>query len=138
MTKRAAVYIRMSDDSQENSPDRQKSQILPYCDRKGYSVVEIYEDHGMRGWDSSRPDFRRLLIDAQAGNFDVIVFDEQSRLCRLDPIDFFSRVAGPLKDAGVILEAVDKGPFNWDDIAGLLMRVFSSGRLGSTVPQTSR
>ncbi len=118
---RAAIYIRMSDDSQENSPDRQRSLILPYCQKKGYEVVGEYLDPGMRGWDSSRPDFRRLLADAQDGRFEVIVFDEQSRLSRLDPIDFFYRVAGPLKDAGVILEAVDKGRFNWDDIAGLLI-----------------
>ena len=54
-TVRAAQYIRMSTDDQADSPERQRSLVLPYCERKGYIVVEVYEDLGMRGWDDARP-----------------------------------------------------------------------------------
>jgi site-specific DNA recombinase len=124
MTKRAAVYIRMSTDDQPGSPERQRDLVLPYCERKCYKVVEIYEDLAMRGWDDSRPGFQRLLQDAQAGRFDVIVVDEQSRLCRSDPIVFAATVAYPLRGAGVALETVDRGTtLTWDgnDLVGLLL-----------------
>ena len=43
--------------------------------------------------------FQRLLRDAKAGQFDVIVTDEWSRLSRQDPVDFIAKVVKPLKDA---------------------------------------
>jgi site-specific DNA recombinase len=124
--KRAAVYIRMSTDDQAGSPDRQRSLILPYCERKGYIVVEVYEDLGMRGWDDARPSYLRLMDDAKKRRFDIIVVDEQSRLCRNDPYEFAATVAFPLKQAGVALELVDQGQrLTWDDddLAGLLLGV---------------
>lgn len=78
---RAAIYIRMSTDDQADSPMRQRSQIEPYCVRNGYQVVNPnkYDDFGERGWHGDRPGFRKLLEDAAAGEFDVIVVDEMSR-----------------------------------------------------------
>ncbi len=122
--KRAAVYIRMSTDDQTGSPERQRSLVLPYCERKGYRVVEVYEDLGLRGWDDDRPGFQRLMKDARSGRFDVIVVDEQSRLCRNDPIEFAATVGYPLRQAGVALELVDQGQqITWDgnDLGGLLV-----------------
>src|SRR4051794_8073994 len=101
MVVRVAVYIRMSTDDQAGSPERQRSLVLPYCQRKGYVVVDVYEDLGMRGWDDARPDFQRLMQDAKQKKFDIIVVDEQSRLCRDDPIEFAATVAYPLRGAGV-------------------------------------
>jgi DNA invertase Pin-like site-specific DNA recombinase len=124
--KRAAVYIRMSTDDQADSPQRQREQVLPYCEKKGYKVVEVYEDAGMRGWDNARPAFQRLLQDAQKGQFDIIVVDEASRLSRQDPVEFAAIVAYPLRQAGVAVEAVDEGrQMNWDggDLAGILVNV---------------
>ncbi len=113
--KRAAVYIRMSTDDQADSPQRQRDQVLPYCEKKGYRVVEVYEDAGMRGWDNDRPAFQRLLRDAQKGLFDIIVVDEASRLSRQDPIEYVVTVAHPLRQAGVAVEVVDEGrQMNWD------------------------
>src|SRR2546430_970707 len=119
--RRAAIYIRMSDDKQENSPARQRSNIDPYIRHRGYEVVgEPYEDHGMRGWDQSRPNFLRLLRDAERGLFDVIVVDEMSRLSRDDSWEFIELVANPLRKAGVVVDVVGKGEQNWNDVIGLI------------------
>src|SRR5438105_225715 len=91
-TIRVAVYVRMSTDDQTDSPERQLEQVLPYCERKGYRIVGRYQDLAMRGWDDSRPEFQKLLRDAEAGMFDVIVVDEQSRLSRTEPVEFFAQV----------------------------------------------
>src|SRR5262245_40146826 len=110
----------MSTDDQTDSPERQLEQVLPYCQRKGYEVVEVYQDLGMRGSDSSRPEYQRLLQDAQKGRFDLIVVDEQSRLSRNDPVEYMANVALPLRNAGVFVEVVDTGRrLTWerDDLA---------------------
>lgn len=118
--KRAATYVRMSTDDQENSPERQREQIRPECERYGYLVTKTYDDLGMKGYDDTRPGFQRLLRDAQAGLFDVVVVDEVSRLSRDTPLDFFGKVAYPLQQAGVRLHVVGKGLVDWNDLGGMI------------------
>jgi DNA invertase Pin-like site-specific DNA recombinase len=129
-TIRVGVYARRSTDKQEESIERQLAQVFPYCERKGYTVVgEPYKDEGICGdvFDK-RPDFQRLLADAKAGLFSVIVTDEWSRLSRQEPIDFIARVVKPLKDAGVTLDCVNEGPQHWDDLAQLILLTVKASR----------
>src|SRR5262245_56684400 len=101
--KRAAIYIRMSTEDQPDSPERQRSQILPHCEKLGVKVVKEYVDLAQRGWDPSRSEFQRMLADAKARQFDIIVVDEVSRLSRQSPLDYIQTVACPLRDAGVVI-----------------------------------
>ncbi|MDY3557623.1 recombinase family protein [Gemmata sp. JC673] len=135
---RAATYIRMSTADQENSPDRQRNQIEPYCKSKGYSVVHRYEDLGMRGTDDSRPQFQRLLADAQKGLFDVIVVDEQSRLTRTDPVDFIAEVVSPLRNANVVIDTVAKGVINWSDLGQFIVGSVAQHASNNEVATLSR
>jgi site-specific DNA recombinase len=112
--KPAAGYVRMSTQQQENSPERQREQILAYARQKGYHIVRWYEDLGMRGSDISRPQFQAMLQDAQAGQFEVILADELSRLSRLGTLDYFIQFAAPLSQAGVIVDTVSEGVVSWD------------------------
>jgi DNA invertase Pin-like site-specific DNA recombinase len=41
--KRAAVYIRIS--TNEQNPDLQKHELPEYCERRGWGVADVYEDH---------------------------------------------------------------------------------------------
>ena len=52
--------------------------------RNGWDVAEarIYTDHGMSGANMMRPGLQMLLIDAQAGKFDVVVAEALDRLSR--------------------------------------------------------
>src|SRR5271157_2336406 len=118
---RVAVYVRMSKDRQEDSPERQRGQIHPHCERQGYQVVDEYFDPGITGDEFvKRAQFQRLLRDAQAGKFDGIVVDHKDRISRQQPIDYIADVVRPLYHAGVWVEAVATGRLDWDSMAGLL------------------
>src|SRR5262245_36406163 len=99
---RAVCYYRCSSLKQTDSIDRQKSQVEPELTTLGYAPCGVYEEPGIPGDEfARRPALQRLLRDAQAGHFDVIVVDELSRLSRQNVVDFISTVVKPLKDAGV-------------------------------------
>jgi DNA invertase Pin-like site-specific DNA recombinase len=118
---RAAAYYRMSDDKQENSIDRQKSQVEPYAPRNGYEIVAAYTDEGIAGDEiAKRKDFQRLLRDAQRGVWDVILCDDKDRFGRFDSIDY-GEIVAPLRRAGVRLETVAQGPVDWNSLAGRMM-----------------
>jgi DNA invertase Pin-like site-specific DNA recombinase len=113
---RAACYFRMSRDDQENSIERQRGQVYPYVARKAYHIAREYKDEGVAGWKSGndRPDFERMLSDARARLFDVIVCDDVDRFGRFD-IHKYGAIVDPLREAGIRLETVAQGLIDWDD-----------------------
>jgi site-specific DNA recombinase len=114
----AAVYFRMSDDRQENSIDRQKSQVLPFAEKRGYEIVQEYADHGIPGDEiAKRRGFQRMLRDAQAGQFQAIICDDKDRFGRFDAIDL-GEVVAPLRRKGVWVETVAQGRIDWNTFAG--------------------
>ena len=80
---RAAFYGRYSSDMQkETSIDDQLRNCRRYIDREGWELVKQYKDKAMSGASSARPDYQRMLEDAKAKMFDVLVLDDLSRLSR--------------------------------------------------------
>lgn len=136
--QRVGVYYRYSDDDQKNSIDRQRSQVRPYCQRKGYVIVREYIDEGIPGDRLDRPDFRRILGDAAAGLFSGVVVDEASRLARLDVVDYTAEVAKPLRDAGVFLDTVNRGEVRWDDIGSFIVASIEAEKSSDEVKKLSR
>jgi site-specific DNA recombinase len=92
--KRAAIYIRVSTEAQSEkiSPEIQERDCAEYCQKKDYQVVEVYRDVekyriGSRliepsGTRNDRPQLRRMLADADAGAFDVLIAWREDRLYR--------------------------------------------------------
>jgi DNA invertase Pin-like site-specific DNA recombinase len=122
-TIRAGFYYRKSTDRQEDSIDRQRAAVLLYATRQGFEPAgEPYVDEGIAGdvFDK-RPGFQRLLRDAAAGKFDMIVVDEPSRLSRQNPIDLIEKVIAPLRRAKVRLDTASKGPLDYESLPGLIM-----------------
>ena len=82
---RAAIYARVSDKSQDTedktSISEQIGDMEAYCERMGLTIVARYQEVG-RGWTKKRPEFQRMLADASAGRFDVIVCWKSDRLSR--------------------------------------------------------
>jgi site-specific DNA recombinase len=123
---RAAAYIRMSSDKQEDSVERQREQITGYCSHRGIEVAAWYVDEGIPGSDANlhrRDGYGRLCADARRKLFGVVVVDKTDRLSRADPIDFGATVK-PLRDAGVRLETVNRGPVDWRDPFGQMGLLF--------------
>jgi len=82
---RAALYARVSSKAQAEedkvSIGEQFTEMEAYCERHGYEIVQRYQDVGS-GSTKRRPDFQRMLADARAGLFDVIVCWKSDRLSR--------------------------------------------------------
>jgi DNA invertase Pin-like site-specific DNA recombinase len=135
----AATYYRMSTDKQEDSIERQRSQVEPYAQKNGFRLVAEYADPGIAGDEfDSRPGFQRLLKDAKAGKFRVILADELSRISRQEVIDFVTKVVYPLREAGVRLVTADLGPVAWDTVVDLILLTVRQGQSAEEPIKTSR
>lgn len=135
---RVAVYFRMSSDRQEDSIDRQRSQVMPFVAARGYQVVGEYIDHGIGGDElAKRKAFVRLLRDAAAGKVARIVVDDVDRFGRFDAIDF-GEVVAPLRRAGVTLESVANGVVDWQSFAGRVVHLVQTEAKHAEVAATSR
>lgn len=90
MGKKAAIYCRLSEEDRDkrnktdesNSIRNQKALLLEYAARNGWEVFNIYSDDDYTGSDRNRPEFKRLLADAEAHRFDIILCKTQSRFTR--------------------------------------------------------
>jgi DNA invertase Pin-like site-specific DNA recombinase len=85
----AAVYARVSTINAGQDPSMQTRELAAYCERRGWQVFDLYVDNGVSGKKDSRPALNRLMRDAHARRFDVVLcwrFDRFSRsvshLCR--------------------------------------------------------
>ena len=86
---KAAIYCRLSDAGPgagdtpgSESIHNQKSLLLRYAVTHGFEVEQIYVDEDRSGTDPGRPGFRRMIRDAEARRFDVILVKTQSRFTR--------------------------------------------------------
>ena len=79
MSKRAAIYVRVSTDKQE--AENQSLQLREYCKRLNYVVVKEYCDV-MSGVEVRRPAYNEMFDDASKYLFDVLVFWDLSRFSR--------------------------------------------------------
>lgn len=84
--KRVAIYIRVStlDRAREGySLEAQERTLRKWCTDRKYEVYDLYADRGISGKDiDHRPDMRRLMQDARADKFDLVVFWALSRFTR--------------------------------------------------------
>jgi DNA invertase Pin-like site-specific DNA recombinase len=85
----AAVYARVSTVNAGQDPTMQTRELAAYCERRGWNIFDCYVDEGVSGKKDSHPELNRLMADAHARRFDVVVvwrFDRFSRsvshLCR--------------------------------------------------------
>ncbi len=87
---KVAIYCRLSEEDRNkqfetddsNSIQNQKSMLLQYAMEQGWELYNIYSDDDYAGADRRRPEFNRLLKDAEANKFDIILCKTQSRFTR--------------------------------------------------------
>lgn len=85
MAERAAIYVRISQDRTGLAAgvSRQQKDCLDLVKRRGWTAVEIYPENDRSAWNGNdRPEWQRLLADADAGRFDVLVAWHDDRLWR--------------------------------------------------------
>ncbi len=84
----AAIYCRLSVEDREKelleseSIRNQRSLLLSYAAEQGWAVYDIYADEDYSGLRDDRPEFQRLLQDAEKGCFSIILCKTQSRFTR--------------------------------------------------------
>jgi DNA invertase Pin-like site-specific DNA recombinase len=82
MTKRVATYLRVSTKHHGQNLDTQRLALQEYAKNRGFEIVEEYADHGFSGSKDSRPALDRLMKDAKARKFDVILVARFDRFAR--------------------------------------------------------
>lgn len=85
---KAAIYCRLSEEDKEKSGSdsgsirNQKTMLLQYAAAQDWEIYDIYSDDDYAGTDRGRPAFNRLLQDAKARRFDIVLCKTQSRFTR--------------------------------------------------------
>ena len=82
MTKRVALYLRVSTDEQTTANQRQVLEA--WAAHRGYKVTAVYEDAGISGAKGrdKRPAFDKMLKAAVRGEFDIVAAWSVCRLGR--------------------------------------------------------
>lgn len=80
-----AAYCRVSTDKEEqiDSLIHQKEFFAEYAKRNGHELFRLYADEGISGTSlKKREEFKRLMRDAEAGMFRMVVVKDISRFAR--------------------------------------------------------
>jgi DNA invertase Pin-like site-specific DNA recombinase len=114
MTKRVAIYLRVS--TQDQSTDLQRSELMFYVKARGWDLIEIYEDKAT-GTNKNRPLLKELMHDASSRKFDIV-------LCwKLD------RFARSLKDLITMLQELTELGVDFVSLKDQIDLTTASGRL---------
>ena len=87
---KVAIYCRLSEEDRNkvnkeddsNSIKNQKAMLIQYALSQDWDLYDIYSDDDYAGSDRNRPQFKRLLADAESRKFDIILCKTQSRFTR--------------------------------------------------------
>lgn len=86
---RVAIYCRLSDEDKlkENNQDsesiqNQKNLLMEYAIEQGWEIYKLYSDDDWSGMDSERPEWNKMLLDAEGKQFNILLCKSQSRFTR--------------------------------------------------------
>ena len=81
-----ALYARLSKDDDlvgdSNSIVHQKEILAEYAKEHGFTNIEFYVDDGFSGTNFNRPDFQRMMADAEEGKISTVIVKDMSRFGR--------------------------------------------------------
>ena len=81
-----ALYARLSKDDDlvgdSNSIVHQKEILAKYAKEHGFTNIEFYIDDGFSGTNFNRPDFQRMMADAEEGKISTVIVKDMSRFGR--------------------------------------------------------
>ena len=92
---RAVIYARYSSTQQREASIADQHEVCRrYIERQGWTLSGNYEDAAISGASRFRPGLARLMTDAEADRFDVVVVEAVDRLGRKlsDVADLFDRL----------------------------------------------
>ena len=106
-TLRAALYLRVSRDSQ--TTENQRLVLTKLAERRGFEIVREYEDAGISGAKGrdKRPAFNEMLKDASRRRFDLLLVWSMDRLGR--SVLHVAQAMAELDSVGVALISEQQG-----------------------------
>ena len=111
--KKAVIYARFSSDNQrDESIDAQVRACQDYAEKHDLEVIKIYADKAQSATSDKRPEFLRMMNDAEDGIFEAVIIHKLDRFSR-DRYDhaYYKR---KLKRCGIrlcsVLENLDDSP----------------------------
>lgn len=117
---RVCIYWRYSKDEQSVYSDAAQIRACQdYAAARGWTVVATYGDPGRSGRRiRSRPEFQKMLADAQAGRFDVALVHKLDRFSR-NLVDIFTTLT-ELEARNICLVSVTESAFDFTTPQGRL------------------
>lgn len=90
MNNKVAIYCRLSEEdrNKKNKTDdsssiqSQKLMLTEYAFDHHWEIFDIYSDEDYAGSDRNRPEFNRMIADAMAKKFNIVLCKTQSRFTR--------------------------------------------------------
>jgi len=81
---KAAIYMRVSTTNHGQTVETQRLALMDFAQKRGFEVADenIYSDEGVSGSKDRRPALDRLMRDAKARKFDVVVVSRFDRFAR--------------------------------------------------------
>ncbi len=71
---RAVIYARYSSDNQRDASIEDQVRLCRRrIEQEEWQLGEVYSDHAISGASTLRPGYQKMLEDARAGCFDVLV-----------------------------------------------------------------
>lgn len=94
---KVAIYTRTSTDRQSNGLQSQKRALEDYCKARGITDYLVFEEFGVSGTKSSRPELDKLMSEVRAGKVSTVICYSFSRFSRstkhlLDTLDEFGKL----------------------------------------------
>ena len=82
-TKRGVIYARYSSHAQKDaSIEQQVEECLKFAKDEGITIVETYADRAISGKTDRRPNFQKMMKDAEKGGFGYVVAWKSNRMGR--------------------------------------------------------
>ena len=82
-SRQAVIYARYSSHQQKDvSIEQQVDECTEYAVKNGYTIVHVYADRHISGRTDRRPEFQRLMRDAEKKEFQTVVSYKSNRMAR--------------------------------------------------------
>lgn len=124
--KKVAIYSRKSKETDTGESIKTQIQICKdyFLNKSDTYVFEIFQDEGFSGSNINRPEFQRMMLLAQKGEFDIIACYKVDRIGR-NIIDFMNTF-DELEKNNISLVSVTEG-FDPSTPAGRMMMTMIAG-----------
>lgn len=109
---RAVIYARYSSSGQRDvSIEDQVREIKQFAKSHNYTIINVYADRAMTGRNDKRPQFRKMIADAEKGLFKVVLVYKHDRFARnqYDAIIYKHRLSEAKVKLIAVMEPIPDG-----------------------------